>query len=113
MIRGIDNQMMIQQTLNASRIAGEKASEPEVRKEFQVQLEREILTHEQNSVSKTEKVEHRRVERDKEEEPGRDDFIDQESRLLRKKKGGKLTEEEERKERLLAGGVGFEIDINA
>ncbi len=112
MIRGIDNQMMIQQSLNASKIVGERHADKEVRKEFQAHLERERVVNEQNTVGDAEKVEHRRIEKEKDEQHTSDEYTDPESRMLKKNKRGAKTPQEENAEKLLAGGVGVEIDID-
>jgi hypothetical protein len=107
--------MMIQQSLNASRIAGEKNHENESKAEFQAQLAKEQVIIREQSVDKAEQIEHRRIEREKDREQEPDAFIDPEGRMFAKMRDGAdagKTEEEIRKERLMAGGVGFEIDID-
>ncbi len=122
MIRGIDTQMMIQQTINAAKVSGERVADMESRKEFKAQLEKERIVKEENSVMDLEKAEYRRVEREKEEQREKDEYTDQEARTLWARR--KLHSEEEppdegeskseqEKKKLFAGGVGFEIDIDA
>ncbi len=124
MIRGIDTQMMIQQTINVAKFAGERVADTESRKEFKAQLERERVVKEENSVVDLEKAEYRRVEREKDEQHEKDEYTDQEARMLWSRRKLHAEEDEEQqtkppeaksaeKERLFAGGVGFEIDIDA
>lgn len=125
MIRGIDTQMMIQQTMNAAKVAGDRVADIESRKEFKAQLEQERIINEENSVVDLEKAEYRRIEREKDEQHEKDEFTDQEARMLwgrrkihsddeqqNEQQKKKQNEKQNDKERLFAGGVGFEIDID-
>ncbi len=83
MLRGIDTQVMLQQTVNAARVAGEKAHESDQAKEFQAQLEQERAVEEMDTVQNTQAAEHRRVEEDQDGQAEADWRFEQQHRQKR------------------------------
>lgn len=109
MIRGVDAQAMVQRSLEVSKIASDQTQIDEQGKEFMAQLEKEQAMKDANMVHQTEKAEHRRVERDKDEQPEEDEYKDNLARAM----AGNHTDEEtgEKPPDLKVDGVGFGIDI--
>ncbi len=111
MIRGIDAQAMIQRSLEVSKIASDQTQIDEQGKEFMAQLEKEQSLRDAKTVQQTDKAEHRRVERDKDEQPQEDEYKDMAGRAMAKEHkeedGGK-----EAAPNLKVDGVGFGIDIS-
>ncbi|MDL2237827.1 hypothetical protein LJC56_08380 [Christensenellaceae bacterium OttesenSCG-928-K19] len=93
MVRGIDTQVMLQQSINAARVAGEKAHEADQTKEFQAQLEQERAVEEMNTVQEMQTVEHRRVEEEEDGQSQADYLFEQRNREKRKKQKEDAEEE--------------------
>lgn len=107
MIRTIDNQMMLQQTVEVSKLAGNRIGNEENNRAFQAELEKERVANEENSVLETQATEHRRIQDDENRKNQDDFFNDSEVYPNLKEK----LEEEEEEVKLNAWNVGTEIDI--
>jgi hypothetical protein len=107
MIRTIDNQMMLQQTMEVSKIAGNKIGNDEHNRAFQAEMEKERVANEENSVLQAQATEHRRIQNDEKRKNQGDFFTDSEVYPHLKEK----LEEKEEEAALNAWNVGTEIDI--
>ncbi len=112
MIRTIDTQMMIQQSLNASRVAGEKLNEEEQNKAFQAEMEQERATQELETVIKAEQAEDRRIQDDGQDNNQNVYYLEEDVVLEKKPDEEEAGEAGAEGKHLNAWNMGAEVDIS-